>query len=372
MKLVEAIAFYEGKLRKHINILPPWFVSFIYSNSRNFFIRQLISTNFDKKSLPEEYRIKIWDLEFNCPLFNAAGMFKDGEGYSLCAKMGAGAFLAGTTTFNARLGNKKKCIKHPFMPYANSLSSSNWMGLPNLSHALVAKKISQIEKIKYCNIGASVAADPEADNAVDGILTGLSMYEEAGVDFIELNESCPNVPHHSSEIESNCNQVPQNLIDRLEIISKNFIKKQKKHIPVIVKFSNDTQLIQIEALIDVLIDLDFDGVNFGNTSINYEHYLKKIDPKDVKLFNYFTQNFGGGLSGDLLKENSLELCKEATNYINKKTLHKEFHCIRTGGINDKKDILISQENGILLNEWFAGFFENFAKYGFNIYQEFFN
>jgi hypothetical protein len=39
--------------------------------------------------------------------------------------MGAGAFLAGTTTATARIGNSYGITKHPFFPYPNSGAASN-------------------------------------------------------------------------------------------------------------------------------------------------------------------------------------------------------------------------------------------------------
>jgi len=123
-------------------------------------------------------------------------MFKNAEGYYTCAKMGAGAFLTGTTTSRLRLGNKTGLIKHPFFPYPNSKASSNWMGLPNKGHHYVANVISTIEKIPYCPIGASIAENPDTLDDVqriDEIIEGILIYKKAGADFIEINFSCPNI-----------------------------------------------------------------------------------------------------------------------------------------------------------------------------------
>ena len=365
MTLIEKIANYESKIRNYIGIFPPHFISFIYSNSRKIFLKNLTKSKFSLVKLPTDLKVKLWDIEFNNSIFNAAGMFKDGIGYELCYKMGAGAFLAGTTTYNMRLGNKKKLILHPFMPYPYSKAASNWMGLPNKGHEAVANILKKIEKKKGCPVGISVSFDNDKYEQY-GMYEGLKVYEKANVDFIELNESCPNVEHNSDE--KKVGLVAQSLIDRLEFISKFFIKKCNRNIPIIVKFSNDTKIEVIPALIDILVDLKFSGINFGNTSVNYGEYINNIDEKDKKLFLYFTQTFGGGLSGEILKNTSLNLCAEAIKYIKNKNLQNEFHCIRTGGISSLDDIIISKNNGILLNEWFTGFFDNFAKNGFNVYK----
>ncbi len=366
MKAIEYIASIEGKLRPFTTLFSPELISKIYSSARSIIIHAISNEAIEKRELHKSEKIRLWDIDFNCALFNAAGMFKNGEGYNVCANMGAGAYLAGTTTSIPRDGNKRNGVNHPFIYYPHSKAASNWMGLPNKGHAEVAKKLSRIEKIKNCPVGASIAADPQLKQIeqLNGICSGFMLYDKAKVDFIELNESCPNVAHAPAE------NMQYELATRLEYIYDKCLRNRTRNLPVIVKFSNDTNMEQIPQLIDILVDYGFDGINFGNTSTNYKKYINQIDALDRRFFQYFTQTFGGGLSGEILRNNSLELCKIAVNHIKSKALSKEFHCIRTGGIMEKNDIAESKNNGILLNEWFSGFFDNFAKYGFDIYENF--
>ena len=362
---LENIAKLDERLRPIINNIVPFPVnSFFYSNARKIFIT--IFSNTKIPPINTNNRItKLWDINFNCSIFNAAGMFKNGEGYYTSANMGAGAYIAGTTTYTKRNGNKKKGVTHPFMPYPYSQSSSNWMGLPNYGHHFVAKKISEIQKIKNCPIGVSISESP--DNAeeiqkIKEVVEGIKLYEKAKVDFIELNLSCPNVQHSGNSIDSF-------MVDKLTYLSDNFLKNRNRNLPLIVKFSNDINENELCAVIDTLIDLEFDGINIGNTSTRYEHYLPAIHPKDIHNYQKFTTIFGGGLSGEILKNNSLHLSKLAVEHINSKNINKEFNVVRTGGISSSEDIKISQQAGIQLNQWFSGFFEMFCKYGFNVYRE---
>jgi dihydroorotate dehydrogenase len=93
-----------------------------------------------------------------------------------------------------------------------------------------------------------------------------------------------------------------------------------------------------------------------------------MDKRDFKNFDFFTKSFGGGLSGRLLKENSLQLASHASAYLKSKDLSREFHVIRTGGIETKEDLLQSQAAGILLNQWFTGYFDQFAHFGHDVYK----
>lgn len=369
MSIIENIAKIDSKFRPIVNSISPAFAVKLYSNSRNTFLKNFNNEKPSKSIRPELSTIKLWNLEFNCSLFNSAGMFKNGEGYHVCAMQGAGAFLSGTTTAKPRKGNIKNGAKAPLAPYPLSGAALNWMGLPNIGHEPVAKELSKINKIKSCPVGASLSTDPGIPDidAMPGLILGLNLYEKANVDFIEINESCPNVEHTDTEFDES--GLHKNLIARLEKISSDYIKKSEKKIPLIVKFSNDTDVEQIPALIDLLLDMGFSGINLGNTSTKYDLHRSKIVDKELKNYDYFINNFGGGLSGKPLKENSLILVKAAQEVISTKNLKEEFHVIRTGGIESKQDLQKSYEAGIALNQWYTGYFEAFAKHGHKLYKE---
>ena len=230
------------------------------------------------------------------------------------------------------------------------------------------KKLNEIDKIKGCPVGISLSATPEDHGlkALNGLLLGLKAFDKANVDFIEINESCPNVVH---DVEISESGLDKNLVNRIEFINQEFIKKQNRKIPVIIKLSNDTAIEQVEPMIDLLLNNNFSGINFGNTSINYEVVNNYIHSDDWKLYKFFTSNFGGGISGFPLKKSSLELCTEVNRILLSKTLNKEFNVIRTGGVFEKRDLDISKNRGIKLNQWYTGYFEAFSKYGHALYKE---
>jgi dihydroorotate dehydrogenase len=316
---------------------------------------------------PQELARTLWGIQFRAPVFNAAGMYKKAEGYIRAVQQGAGAFLAGTTTARARAGNTKKYIRHPFVPYPSTGAASNWMGLPNEGHSVVAARIAQFERVPDMPIGASVSAQPgDAEGiALAGLLEGMRQYERAGVDFIELNESCPNVAGHAKN--NSAQRMDDGLIRRLEFIHHEFLLKRKRNVPVIVKFSNDTDSALLPLLIDLLITLRFDGVNFGNTSTAYQAFENQIKPGDLKAYKYFTKNFGGGLSGSILRQHSAALCTEAAKLISAQKPAHEFHIIRTGGLQNGQDMADSLVAGCSLMQWYTGYYEQFSQYGNKVY-----
>lgn len=295
---------------------------------------------------------------------NAAGMFKNGEGYEMVAKQGAAAYLGGTGTWNPRRGNEKERIYLPFVPYRKSGAASNWLGLPNDGDEVNASRAAVMERVADCPAGWSVMGSPDlqGEKKLQHLVVSMRLYKQANVDFLELNESCPNTGEtaHTS-----------GLGERLLYVRDHFLKQRTRRVPVIVKFSTDTDEQRVAELLDLLFVLGYDGVNFGNTSINYAKRRTAIAEPDRKVYDYFTRTFGGGVSGRPLKESSLELATRAAAYVRSGPPEQEFHVIRTGGIETKADLEASNRAGISLNQWFTGYFEAFREHGHEVYRRMF-
>jgi dihydroorotate dehydrogenase len=372
MSSSERLAKLDRIGRPFLSMLSPRFFIDFYSRSRREFLMRL--SNDEPRNIDLDSWIKpvrYWDIQFNSPLFNAAGMFKSGNGYNMCALQGAGAWLAGTSTSHPRAGNKKNDILHPFLTLPRTNSAVNWLGLPNDGHSTLAGKIQKIEKVNGCPIGVSVSADPDENykTALPLLVDGMKMLVDSGTDFIELNESCPNVTHHAN---LSAGGLDTQMLERLEYIQDKFLKSRMKNTPVIVKYSVDTEPQLLSKLLPILVELGFDGINLGNTSTTYSQYLPLIHKREKSAYSYFTTNFGGGVSGKLIKEKSLELCSAASSVLKEINLKKEFLIIRTGGIENAQDLIESENAGAVLNQWYTGFFENFSLNGHKLYKKIFS
>ncbi len=357
------LAKIERKVRRAMVLLPPRFVVSTYSSKRLRFLEKLNKDVPEESYLPpKEFSRVLWGIRFRSPIMNAAGMFKNGESYEVVAKQGAAAYLGGTGTWNARKGNEKEGIYLPFAPYPRSRAASNWLGLPNDGDEVNSKRAASLRRVSDCPIGWSIIGSPDlqGQDQLEHLVNGMMLYERAGVDFIEINESCPNTPYRKPQDD--------NLAKRLYYINDNFLDQRQRRIPVIVKFSNDTEVQQVPTLLDLLFTLGYDGVNFGNTSTAYERRRNGIAESEKKLYDFFTRTFGGGVSGRPLKESSLELASRAVEYAQSGSPSQEFHVLRTGGIESLKDIKDSEQAGISLNHWFTGYFENFSLYGHGVYR----
>jgi dihydroorotate dehydrogenase len=334
----------------------------IYSFARRIFEKLFVKYDLKQNVFTSDscFTKKLWGIKFRIPICNSAGMFKNGNGYDLVAKLGAGAYVGGTSTFNQRLGNTKSNIYLPFVKLPKSKISINYLGLPNLGDEILSRKLYTKNKVDGCPIGWSVMRSPDfsINEAQEKLVQSLFLYQNNNlIDFIEINESCPNVKQGCGDI-----------LARLDYISEQFLKKRSRHLPVVIKLSNDICEYTLIEILQSLVRLGFDGVNLGNTSTNYNNVKESLDDTEVKLYDYFTKNFGGGVGGRVLKSKSLELCKIAVNELKKIETKNEFHIIRTGGIEDFGDIQDSLECGISMNQWLTGFYFSFLKEGNNVYK----
>jgi hypothetical protein len=161
MSAVERFASLEHRLRGVVSALPPAIAVRLFSAGRTAFAKRFASDVPREHYVPPaDVAVTAMGLAFRMPLWNAAGMFKGGEAYDVVAAQGAGAYVAGTTTSRVRAGNVRDGVQWPAVPYANSHASSNWMGLPNAGHRVVASRLATLTRVAGCPIGASVSAEP--------------------------------------------------------------------------------------------------------------------------------------------------------------------------------------------------------------------
>ena len=363
------LAKWEKGIQPFLGRLPVQLVVEKYSKGRLDFLAQLKKEiPVDICEPPQELARTLWGIRFRTPVMNAAGMFKNGECYEMVAMQGAGGYLGGTGTWNGRRGNEKNGVYLPFVKYGKSNAASNFLGLPNEGDAENSIRAHTMGRMLNCPIGWSVMGSPNfsGEEKLKYLVSSMRLYENANVDFLEINESCPNTG------EGNVQDT--GLVERLTYVKRHFLDERvcddgrKRVIPVIVKFSTDTSLEQVPMLVDLLCSLGYDGVNFGNTSTQYEKRRAGIMRCEQKLYDYFTQTFGGGVSGQPLRESSLELCAKAVEYVKQGGVMREFNVIRTGGVETWKDIEDSARIGVLLNQWYTGYFKNFSEVGHRVYE----
>ncbi len=353
--------------QKFSHFLPEYIQVKMQSHMRSHFIKALPHIDIDdilENKYPQREQeaiqqqlsqldknpITVLGLTFRHHLYNAAGMFKGNEGYDFVNALKAGAFTFGTTTANPRKGNRKKHITHPFVAFDKSQVALNYLGLPNAGDAVLSQ-YQFTDKHPHCPVIVSLMRSPDyaMHEAMEKLVQSLWLYHHnPTIDMIEINESCPNVNASLSD-----------LTERLSYLKKQFLDKRSRHLPVVIKLSNQIDLGYLADITELLVQLKFDGVIVGNTVTNYGDYLPSIHPCEKKLYRYFTEQFGGGLSGVALKETSLRNIETVASVVARLQPNHEFALIRCGGIQSQQDLIDSEQYGVSLNQWFTGFIESF-------------
>ncbi len=359
---IQSIAKLAYSFNPIIKLLPKSMQVKLYSYARLKFMDKFV-TNTSVSFVPDsKWQRTLWGLKFQSPLMNSAGMFKNGDGYDLAVSQGAGGYIGGTSTYNPRVGNTKHDIKLPFITLPNSHISINTLGLPNLGDEILSKKI--ITNAKTAPIGWSLMRTPDYEEHIgmENLIKSLWMYHDnPQIDFIEINESCPNISVNS-----------ENITNRLVYIAEHFLSKRNRHLPVVVKLSTDIGSEVLKQILNILFQKRYDGVNLGNTSTNYSLMRQYISPGELGLYDYYTKNFSGGVGGISLRDNSLILCDEAIKYREFIKPDYEFHVLRSGGIFGLDDIKASIEIGVSMNQWYTGYFTNYLQKGDEVYKSVFS
>ena len=71
-----------------------------------------------------------------------------------------------------------------------------------------------------------------------------------------------------------------------------------------------------------------------------------------------------------MKQASLDLAAAAVaDVLEKNPPDREFHVLRTGGVENAADLRASESAGAPLSQWYSGYFEAFARHGHRVYRD---
>lgn len=316
--------------------------------------------NINIKVEPPRHPVTLFKnkLTFRNDLGNAAGLDKDGTLLEFNYKMGAGFAVVGTVLSSPHSGNLISTLKgtaNPWTPLPYSQSALNTLGLPSIG---IDKTLDNIKRFqdkfspKDFPIGLSLMAHPKLPNEkkADDLMKLFKKSKDV-VDFIEINESCPNVGHKDGLKDL------EGLKEKMKAI--NSLQEASHYTPTLYKFS---QIPNPSEILPEFDSLNVDGIVAVNTQKDYKIFEKKIAPEDKSLFNYYIFNYQGGLSGKAIRSFSFNEVKKASDVIKEKNLNLEL--IHIGGISTSEDIQESRKMANL-REWYTGFMEAIGKYSFN-------
>lgn len=285
-----------------------------------------VTQNFVAKKFEIESfgKIERFGLNFRNPLGIAAGFDKNGIVVNQLAALGFGFVEVGTVTFNPQKGNEKPRLFR--LPKDKALI--NRLGFNNEGTPRVVERLKKINP--NCIIGVNIGKNKDVPNeeAIENYLKSFDLASEVA-DYIAVNVSSPNTPN-LREL-----QKAENLEELLGELQKRNDEISKK--PLLVKIAPDLNETEIEAIVDIALNLNLAGIIATNTTIKRENLKSKI-------------NETGGLSGKPLQKVSNEVISKIYKYSKGK-----LPIIGVGGVFTAEDAFEKIASGASLVQVYTGF-----------------
>ena len=268
--------------------------------------------------------IERFGLKFKNPLGIAAGFDKNGVAVNQLAALGFGCVEVGTVTYNLQKGNEKPRLFR--LPEDQALI--NRLGFNNQGTAKVVERLKSIHP--NCVLGVNIGKNKDVPNeaAIENYLASYDLAHEVA-DYIAVNVSSPNTPN-LREL-----QKAENLEELLGALQKRNTELSAK--PLLVKIAPDLSEAEIEAIVDIAMNLNLAGIIATNTTIKRENLKSKVEQS-------------GGLSGEPLRQKSNEVISKIYRYSKGK-----LPIIGVGGIFTAEDAFEKIAAGACLIQAYTGF-----------------
>lgn len=304
-------------------------------------------------------------LRFRSDLGNSAGLDKDGTLLDFNFDLGAGFAVVGTVLNAPHTGNLfpmwgglVDCNAWTPLPFSGGALNS--LGLPAHGVDVAVRNIAEFRKRRGITpqghetanlphatcfpIGVSIMGHPkqEGKEKLDGVLECVRKAIPVA-DFIEINESCPNVKHGGDS---------SGLAARLDGVTKlrdDMKNSTGRHVPILVKLGD---LGDADTTVQLLAKHGVDGIVLLNTQRDYDAF--DLPSVDKSLLKHYTSTYGGGLSGPPIKKRSMQQAAAATAAVQKQGLQNRFVVVHVGGISDAGDVQESRKTGAELRQWYTG------------------
>ena len=273
---------------------------------------------------------QIWGIDFQNPVGMAAGFDKNAQIFSNLFNFGFGFVEVGTVTSKPQIGNEKPRI----FRLQEDEAIINRLGFNNLG---VDNFLQNIESNSKSNqiIGINVGKNKDTADAIEDYLFLLKkIYGKS--QYITINISSPNTKNLRDL------QKADELGLFLEAI---FAEKRQlqilhnKNVPILLKIAPDLNQTEQEAIADIVLKQNIDGLIVGNTTISR--------PKNLQ--NKY-QNEVGGLSGKPLFSISNSVLKNIYQLTK-----GQIPIIATGGISSGADAYQKIKFGASLVQIYSAF-----------------
>jgi dihydroorotate dehydrogenase len=235
-------------------------------------------------------RTKALGLDLPGPFGLAAGFDKNAVGIDGLTMLGFDYVEIGTVTAQPQPGNPTPRL----FRLIEDRALINRMGFNNEGSAAVAARLAARPKASKAVVGVNIGKTkvvPEAEAVADYVTSTERLARHA--DYFVVNVSSPNTPGLRNL------QAVDQLRPLLSAVRETLDANTAGHVPLLVKIAPDLADADVDAVADLALELNLDGIIATNTTIGREGL--RTDPAKVEAIG------AGGLSGAPLKARSLEV-----------------------------------------------------------------
>lgn len=248
-------------------------------------------------------RVTAFGVHFPSPFGLAAGFDKDAACAEALSAFGFGHVEVGTITAHAQPGNPRPRL----FRLVGERAIINRMGFNNGGAAAAARRLSRprgVPAVVGVNIGKTKVV-PESEAVADYVTSAKQLAPLA--DYLVVNVSSPNTPglRNLQAVE---------LLRPLLVAVKEVADSTPRRTPLLVKIAPDLADDDVDAVADLAVELELDGIIATNTTIRHDGET-------------------GGLSGRPLKGRSLEVLRRLRARVGDRLA-----LVSVGGVEDVDDV----------------------------------
>jgi dihydroorotate dehydrogenase len=235
-------------------------------------------------------RTKALGLDLPGPFGLAAGFDKNAVGIDGLTMLGFDYVEIGTVTAQAQPGNPTPRL----FRLVEDRALINRMGFNNEGSAAVAARLAARPKNAKAVVGVNIGKTkvvPEAEAVGDYVTSTQRLARHA--DYFVVNVSSPNTPGLRNL------QAVDQLRPLLSAVRETLDATATRHVPLLVKIAPDLADADVDAVADLALELNLDGIIATNTTIGREGL--RTDAARVEAIG------AGGLSGAPLKARANEV-----------------------------------------------------------------
>lgn len=282
----------------------------------------------------EEKPVRLFGLKFPNRVGLAAGMDKDGEFPRAMEALGFGHVEVGTVTPNEQPGNPRpRLFRYPEQSVLINRMGFNNKGSESMLQRL-SKNYPKNKRSMPVGINIGKAKATPLDQAVDDYRAAFRTLADQA-DYFTINISSPNTPG-LRDLQSK--SYLRDLLFELREENQTEAKKlgHKPH-PMLLKIAPDLNFVEIDQILEVLLDLEYDGIIATNTTVSRP--------------GGFPYSENGGLSGG---SHLNHLSNKIINYIYRSTEGK-LPIIGVGGIDSVSSAGEKMDAGASMVQLYTGF-----------------